>query len=55
MGGLYATGHTPEEIQTIVKQVDWDRVLSGAIPYPELAFRRKEDLRALGARSEAPR
>ncbi len=47
VGGLYATGHTPAEIQHIVNSVDWNNVLSGAIPYPDLAFRRKEDLRAL--------
>ncbi|HEY7388178.1 MAG TPA: patatin-like phospholipase family protein, partial [Bryobacteraceae bacterium] len=46
VGGLYATGHSPAEIQRIVKDVDWDSVLSGATPYPDLAFRRKEDLRA---------
>ncbi len=46
VGGLYATGHSPAEIERIVKDVDWNTVLSGAIPYPDLAFRRKEDLRA---------
>ncbi|MBV9497782.1 MAG: patatin-like phospholipase family protein [Acidobacteriaceae bacterium] len=46
VGGLYATGHSPAEIQRIVEEVDWNSVLSGAIPYPNLAFRRKEDLRA---------
>lgn len=46
VGGLYATGHSPAEMQEIVKGVDWDTVLSGAIPYRQLAFRRKEDLRA---------
>jgi NTE family protein len=44
VGGLYATGHGPAEIQHIVKEVDWDSVLSGAIPYEALAFRRKQDL-----------
>ena len=46
VGGLYATGHSPAEIQRIVRDVDWNSVLSGAIPYKDLAFRRKEDLRA---------
>jgi len=46
VGGLYATGHSPAEIQRIVNTVDWNSVLSGAIPYRDLAFRRKEDLRA---------
>src|SRR5690242_1583725 len=44
VGGLYATGHSPAEIQRIVGDVDWNRVLSGAIPYKDRAFRRKEDL-----------
>jgi NTE family protein len=47
VGGLYATGHSPAEIQRIVNDVDWNNVISGAIPYPDLAFRRKEDLRAI--------
>jgi NTE family protein len=46
VAGLYATGHSPADIQRIVEQVDWDQVLAGTTPYPDLAFRRKEDLRA---------
>jgi NTE family protein len=46
IGGLYATAYSPTEIRDIVQNVDWGSVLSGAIPYPDLAFRRKEDLRA---------
>src|SRR4051812_6020421 len=46
VGGLYATGHSPAEIQRIVTGIDWNAVLSGTTPYPDLAFRRKEDLRA---------
>jgi NTE family protein len=46
VGGLYATGHSPDEIERIVKDIDWNEVLSTSIPYPDLAFRRKEDLRA---------
>lgn len=46
IAGLYATGHSPAEIQHIVQEVDWDKVLAGNTPYPDLAFRRKEDLRA---------
>jgi NTE family protein len=46
VGGLYATGHSPAEIQGIVEEIDWNNVLSGATPYRDLAFRRKEDLRA---------
>ncbi len=47
VGGLYATGYSPAEIQKIVEGVDWDDVLAGQIPYPALAFRRKQDYRDL--------
>jgi NTE family protein len=46
VGGLYATGHSPAEIERIVRGINWNEVLSGTTPYRELAFRRKEDLRA---------
>ena len=46
VGGLYATGRTPLEIESIVEDIDWNDVLSGKTPYRELPFRRKEDLRA---------
>src|SRR4051812_42580152 len=45
VGGLYATGYTPTEIESIVQKVDWNEVMSGQTPYPDLAFRRKEDFR----------
>jgi len=47
IGGLYATGYSPAEIQHIVQNVDWDSVLAGQTQYPDLAFRRKEDLRSI--------
>ncbi len=46
VAGFYATGHRPKDIEGIIDQIDWDTVLSGAIPYRDLSFRRKEDLRA---------
>ena len=46
VGGLYATGHSPAEIKQIVTDIAWPEVLSGKTPYSDLAFRRKEDLRA---------
>jgi NTE family protein len=52
IGGLYATGYSPDEIARIVKEVDWDRVMAGRTDYPDLSFRRKEDLRALPNRVE---
>jgi NTE family protein len=47
VGGLYATGHSPDEIQTLVQDMNWPLVISGQTPYPDLAFRRKEDHRAI--------
>src|SRR6201987_4237030 len=43
VGGLYATGNSPAEIQTLVDGIDWDIVLRGEVPYGDLSFRRKED------------
>jgi len=46
IGGLYATGRRPSEIRNLVGQIDWTDVLSGTVPFRDLSFRRKEDLRA---------
>ena len=43
VAGIYATGRSPAEIDQFVEEIDWDDVLRGAIPYRDLAFRRKED------------
>src|SRR6266404_3075263 len=45
IGGLYATGRRPSEIREMVGKIDWNDVLSGAIPFRDLSYRRKEDLR----------
>ncbi len=47
VGGLYATGHSPDEIETLVKGMDWPLVIGGQTPYPELSYRRKQDDRAI--------
>ncbi len=46
VGGLYASGKDTAEIRTLIREVNWDDVLRGQIPYQDLAFRRKEDSRA---------
>ena len=46
VGGLYATGNSPSEIRGLIRDIDWDEVLGGRVPFKELAFRRKEDKRA---------
>jgi len=43
VGSLYATGNSPEEMKKLVQSIDWDTLLSGKVPFPELSFRRKED------------
>ena len=52
VGGLYATGLRPSEIRQIINGIPWNEVLVGQVPYPALAFRRKEDLRAYPNRLE---
>jgi len=47
VGGLYATGKSPDELERLVKQMDWPLVLGGETPYEDLSFRRKEDARAV--------
>ena len=43
VGGFYAMGLTPDQVQATIQNVDWDQVLSGQIPFQDLSYRRKED------------
>jgi len=43
VGGLYATGESTAEVRQVVQTIDWDEVLRGQTPFPDLAFRRKQD------------
>ncbi len=45
VAGLYASGRNSAEIEKFVEEIDWQNVLSQTPPFPQLAFRRKEDLR----------
>src|SRR5437899_1278893 len=45
VGGLYASGKSPKELQEIVEQQNWDIIIGGKTPYRDLSFRRKEDNR----------
>jgi NTE family protein len=47
VGGLYATGKSPEDLRKIVEHQKWDTIIGGRTPYDDLSFRRKEDQRAL--------
>src|SRR5947207_8249343 len=46
VGGLYATGMTPEEMQELIEGLDWRKILGDRTPYEDLSYRRKEDQRA---------
>ena len=46
VGGAFATGMTPREIQALVDGVDWAAVLAPDTPFVFKTFRRKEDARA---------
>jgi NTE family protein len=43
VGGLYATGKSPQQLRQLVDAQDWDVILGGTLPYEDLSFRRKED------------
>jgi NTE family protein len=43
VGGLYASGMSPQEITNFVSGINWTAVLSGQLPFPALSYRRKED------------
>jgi NTE family protein len=46
VGGFYATGMTPEEMQDLIGGLDWRQILGDRTPYEDLSYRRKEDQRA---------
>jgi len=50
VGGLYATGYSPAELEKIVGSIDWVHIFDDDPPRPYRSFRRKEDdfLYALG-------
>jgi len=43
VGGLYASGKSPQQLHDLVMAQNWDVILGGATPYEDLSFRRKED------------
>ena len=46
VGGFYATGMSPEEMQKLIEGLDWRKILGDRTPYEDLSYRRKEDQRA---------
>ncbi len=43
IGGLYATGQSPDEIRTVMEEIDWDVAIGGRTPFRDLSYRRKQD------------
>jgi NTE family protein len=43
VGGVYATGHSPKEIEALISGIDWDKVIRGKTSFQDLTFRRKQD------------
>ncbi len=42
IGGLYALGYTADQLDTIIRAVNWDLVLSNNIPFEYVAYEEKE-------------
>jgi NTE family protein len=43
VGGLYAAGWRPDQIEELVRTVDWEGVFTDAVPRRDKSFRRKQD------------
>ena len=43
VGGLYASGMSPEEIETAIRETDWEKIFDDAPDRDRLSFRRKLD------------
>jgi len=41
IGGLYATGYSADQLDSIVREIDWDLVLSNNIPLDYISFQEK--------------
>src|SRR6185503_107622 len=49
VGGAYSAGLTPDQMEALVKEADWNLMFSDRPPREDLSFRRKEDdLRFIG-------
>ncbi|WP_152221785.1 patatin-like phospholipase family protein [Pseudomonas sp. SCB32] len=43
IGGLYAAGYTPKELEKLALSLDWQQALSDSPPRVDMPFRRKQD------------
>jgi NTE family protein len=46
VGGFYAAGMMPGDMQRLIEGLDWRKILGDGTPYEDLSYRRKEDQRA---------
>jgi NTE family protein len=46
VGGFYATGLSPSDMQRLIAHLDWDEILRDRTPYEDLSFLRKQDQQA---------
>jgi NTE family protein len=52
VGGAFATGMTPVEIEHLVSTLSWAKMLGPGASFPDKTFRRKQDARAFPSRLE---
>jgi len=52
VGGLYASGMTPAELEKLVRTIDWEDAFSDSPRREELSYRRKQDDAAFPAKIE---
>lgn len=43
VGGLYATGWSPDEIEELLVSINWNQVFTARVPRNSLSYRRKQD------------
>ncbi|WP_260735867.1 patatin-like phospholipase family protein [Tunturiibacter lichenicola] len=43
IGGLYASGRSPDELRALMQSIDWDIAIGGRTPFRDLSYRRKQD------------
>ena len=43
IGGLYAAGWSPDEMEEIVRTIDWDNIFTDHVDRKDRSFRRKQD------------
>jgi len=52
VGGAFATGMTPAEVEHLLWTISWEKVLAPGATFQDKAFRRKQDARAFPSRLE---